>query len=94
MTDLIHFEASAIVGAKAKTGLVNVKFNDVEVQMDIAKTREVIGMLQNAMEAAISDGLFFTWLTDKMGFTWEQAGAALLDWREMRQGSRGVVRPH
>jgi hypothetical protein len=94
MADLINFEASAIVGAKAKTGLVNAKFNDVDIQMDIAKAREVIGMLQNAMEAAISDGLFFQWLTDKRGFTWEQAGEALLDWREMRQGSRGIVRPH
>jgi hypothetical protein len=62
-------------------------------QMDLDKAREVVAMLQGAIEAAISDELMFKFLTEKVGLDPEKASAALLDFREMRQGSRSTVYP-
>ena len=50
-------------------------------------------MLDAAIEAAVSDQLMFTFLTTKIGLSEHQAGAALLDFRELRQGARTVVFP-
>jgi hypothetical protein len=50
-------------------------------------------MLQAALEAAVSDTLLFAFLTTKVGLAPEQAAAALLDFRELRQGSRETVWP-
>jgi hypothetical protein len=63
-------------------------------QMDLDKAREVVGMLQQAIEAAVSDELLYRFLTTKVGLEPDKASAALLDFREMRQGSRDIVRPH
>ena len=41
----------------------------------------------------MSDGLLYRFLRDKIGLPDEAAGRALLDFREMRQGSRGTVYP-
>jgi hypothetical protein len=62
-------------------------------QMDLDKAREVVSMLQGAIEAAISDEFVYRFLTEKVGLKPEQAGAALVDFREMRQGSRDRVYP-
>lgn len=40
------------------------------------------------------DELFVTFLTTKLGITPAEASRALLDFRELRQGSRETVRPH
>lgn len=61
--------------------------------MDLDKAREVRGMLDGAIEAAVTDGLLMRFLTEKVGLDETRAGAALLDFREMRQGSRKVVYP-
>ena len=50
-------------------------------------------MLQGAIEAAVSDELMFKFLTQKVGMEHERAAAALLDFRELRQGSRETVSP-
>jgi hypothetical protein len=62
-------------------------------QMDLAKAREVVGMLQGAIEAATSDQMLFQFLTQTVGLGEDKASRALLDFRELRQGSRGVVHP-
>jgi len=60
-------------------------------QMDLAKAREVVGMLHGAIEAAVSDQMMFEFLQKQIGLEASQAAAAMADFREMRQGSKGVV---
>jgi hypothetical protein len=50
-------------------------------------------MLASAIEAAVSDQLIFRFLIQKVGLSEELAAAALLDFRELRQGSRDAVYP-
>lgn len=83
-----------VLSNRTEEGLVELSMNGQLAQMDLPKAREVIGMLQGAVEAAISDALMFKFLTERIGLAPEKAGAALLDFREMRQGSREIVRPH
>jgi hypothetical protein len=91
-TDLI---VSSLLSQRTKAGRVELSVNGQLTQMDLPKAREVVGMLQGAIEAAVSDQLLFAFLTGpNVGLTSEQAGAALLDFRELRQGSRDVVHPH
>lgn len=86
-------EIGTLLSQRTKNGMVEVAVNGERTQMDLDKAREVLGMLSGAVEAAISDQLIYQFLTAKVGLSNEQASAALLDFREMRQGSRDVVRP-
>jgi hypothetical protein len=88
-----RLSVASILSARTKQGMVNLSINGHDLQMDLDKTREVIGMLQAALEAAVSDTLLFAFLTTKVGLAPEQAAAALLDFRELRQGSRETVWP-
>jgi len=87
-------EVGSILSQREKRGKVELKLNGEVAQMDVAKAREVVQMLHEATEAAISDELLFTFLTTRVGIDPEKAGAALLDFRELRQGSRDTVRPN
>ncbi len=87
-------EVGTILSARTKCGMVEFVLNGEKAQMDIPKAREVLGMLAGGIEAAISDELIFTFLTKKIGLSEEAAGAALLDFRELRQGSRSTVFPN
>jgi hypothetical protein len=94
MADLVHFEVASIYGAHTQQGLVELTLNDHDkIQMDLPKAREIVGMLQGAIEAAISDELLWKFLTNKVGIKPEAAAVALLDFREFRQGSRKTVYP-
>lgn len=84
---------STILSSRTKAGRIEFAMNGELTQMDLDKAREVVGMLQGAIEAAISDELLYRFLTEKVGMEPERAGAALLDFRELRQGSRQVVQP-
>jgi hypothetical protein len=84
---------ATLYGAKTQTGLVELSMNGEITQMDLDKAREVVGMLQGAIEASISDALMVQFLREKVGLDVEQAGRALLDFREMRQGSKDRVHP-
>lgn len=88
-----RLEVASIFGWHTKQGLVELMVNGEKIQMDLSKAREVLGMLSQAIEAAVSDELLFRFLTTKIGLPDEQAGAALLDFRELRQGSRSTVYP-
>lgn len=85
---------NTLVSARTKTARIDFTMNGELTQMDLDKAREVVGMLQGAVEAAISDELLYRFLTEKIGMDPERAGMALIDFRELRQGSRDVVRPH
>jgi hypothetical protein len=84
---------STLLSSRDKTGRIDFTLNGELTQMDLDKAREVIGMLQGAVEAAISDELLYRFLTEKVGMEPERASMALLDFRELRQGSRQLVHP-
>ena len=84
---------STLLSSRNHTGRIDFTMNGELTQMDLDKAREVVGMLQGAIEAAISDELVYRFLTEKIGLEPERAGAALIDFRELRQGSRDRVHP-
>lgn len=88
-----RIEIGTILSHRTKQGMVELTLNGEKTQMDLDKAREVLGMLHGAIEAAISDTLIFQFFTEKVGLSEEKAAAALLDFRELRQGSRRVVYP-
>jgi hypothetical protein len=84
---------STLLSSRTKEGRVEFSLNGEIAQMDLPKAREVVGMLQSAIEAAVSDELVFKFLTTKIHLSAEAASAALIDFRELRQGSREIVYP-
>jgi len=84
---------STILSARTKMGMIEFSFNDAMSQWDLDKAREIHGMLGQAIEAAVSDTLIYQFLTTKIGLDNEQASRALLDFRELRQGSKDTLRP-
>jgi len=82
-----------LISSRTKRGLIEFVLNSELTRMDLDKAREVVSMLQNAIEAAISDELIYAFLTTKVGLDDAEAGQALLDFRELRQGSRETVHP-
>ena len=84
---------STLLSSRDRTGRIDFAMNGELTQMDLDKAREIVGMLQAAIEAAISDEFVFRFLTEKIGLKPEQASVALVDFREMRQGSRDRVHP-
>lgn len=90
---LTTIEVASILSHRTKGGMVEFTLNGEKTQMDLPKAREVIGMLQGAVEAAVSDELMFKFLTTKIGLSEPAAATALLDLRELRQGTRTTSWP-
>lgn len=87
-------EVGTILSQRTKQGMVELVLNGEKAQMTLDKAREVRQMLDGAIEAAVSDGLVYAFLTSpKIGLAENAAAAALLDFRELRQGSRSTVFP-
>lgn len=86
-------EIGSILSQRTKRGMVELALNNESTQMDLDKAREVVGMLQAAIEAAITDELIVGFFTAR-GLSIEDATRLLADFRELRQGSRDVVRAH
>jgi hypothetical protein len=84
---------STLLSSRTKEGRIDFTLNGELTQMDLPKAREVIAMLHAAVEAAVSDELVYKFLTTKIGLEPAAASAALVDFRELRQGSRGLVYP-
>jgi len=84
---------STLLSSRTQEGRIDFSLNGELTQMGLDKAREVVGMLQGAIEAAISDELMYRFLTEKVGMDPNEAGMALLDFRELRQGSRERVHP-
>ena len=85
---------STLLSSKTKTGRIDFQMNGELTQLDLDKAREIVGMLQGAIEAAISDELLYRFLTENVGMKPDVASVALLDFRELRQGSRDRVHPN
>ena len=96
--NLIEISISTILSDKTKEGKINfgLKEGDAEfvTQWDLAKAKHIRDMLTEAIEAAISDTLIFKFLVEKVGLDEQKAAMALLDFRELRQGTRGIYWPH
>jgi hypothetical protein len=84
---------STLLSSRTHEGRIDFTLNGELTQMDLDKAREVVGMLQGAIEAAISDELVYKFLTTRIGLEPLKASAALVDFRELRQGSRDTVYP-
>lgn len=90
-----NLEIASILSSRTKHGMVEIVLNGNRLLlMELPKAREVLAMLSTAIEAAVSDQLIYQFLTEKIGIDADRAGRALLDFRELRQGSRGPVNPH
>jgi len=87
------FEVSTIISSRTKEPMINVYIDGNRMQLELPKAREIRGLIDGAIEAAVSDALILRFLMEKVGLSEQQAGAALLDFRELRQGSRDTVRP-
>ena len=84
---------SSMLSSRTKKGRVELAVNGEVVQLDLDKARLIVDMLQDATEAAVSDELIYEFLTTKVGLDDERATMAVGDFREMRQGTRGLVNP-
>ena len=89
-----HIEVASLMSRRTKTGLVELTLNGERTQMDVCKAREVADMLLQAIEAATSDCAVWRLFTQRLGMTDAEASRALLDLRELRQGSPAAVIPH
>jgi len=84
---------SSSFGHRTERAYVEFTLNDQRTQMEPKKAREIGLMLLEAAEAAASDEIFVTLLA-RLGLTSVEArGRALLDLREIRQGTRDVSWP-
>lgn len=88
-----HITVGSLLSAATKEGRVEMAMDGALTQMDLSKAREVVGMLQGAIEAAATDQMLFAFLTSRVGLSPAEAARALLDFRELRQGTRGVAHP-
>lgn len=91
LTNLI---VTSLLSNRTKEGMVELALNSETTQMTLAKAREVVQMLQDGIEAAVTDQMLYTFLTTKIRLPDAAASAALGDFRELRQGSKSAVHPH
>lgn len=83
-----------ILSNRTKEGMVEFRINDELIaQFDIAKAKEIYHMFGEAIEAAVSDTLIYKFMREKVGMDEEKASRILLDFREIRQGTKGVAFP-
>jgi hypothetical protein len=92
-TRIDNLAFSTILSQRTKMGMIEFSFNDEMSQWDLDKAREIHRMLGEAIEAAVSDTLIHQFLVQKVGLDENKAAAALMDFRELRQGSRGTSQP-
>ena len=88
-----RIEIASILSNRTKQGLVELAIDDTKTQMTIDKAREVCQMLHQAIEAAITDTLIYQFMRERVGVDEDRAAQILLDFRELRQGSKSVVYP-
>lgn len=83
-----------ILSADTKQGIIELDINGQKIQLELDEARALRTMLDGAIEAAISDTLMFAFLTKRMGLSDDKAADVMLEFRELRQGTRSVAFPH
>lgn len=86
-------EIATILSHRTKQGVVEFMLNGEKTQWEIDKAKEIHRMLGEAIEAAVSDSLIYAFMTQRVGMSEDKASTVLLEFRELRQGSRGTVYP-
>lgn len=86
-------EISSMLSSKDWKGRLEFQIGGEVIQLDVRKAREVVQMFNEAIEAAITDEMMFTFLTTRMQLDEGRAAAVVFDMREVRQGARDVVNP-
>ena len=89
-----NIEVSTLLSSKDQTGRIDFALNGELTQMDLDKARLIVRILNEAIEAAVSDEMFYKFMVERIGMKPNQALAALVDFREIRQGSRESVNPN
>lgn len=90
----VHIEVGSIYGHDTARGLVELKIEgQMAQQMEPRKAIEIGTNMILAAEAAIGDEAHMRLMQDKVGLSREAAARFLLDLREFKQGSKGVVYP-
>jgi hypothetical protein len=99
----IDIQIASILSHRTKLGMVELQITEVnedgfpaqqiKTQFDIRKAREIRDMLSESIEAAISDTIIYKFMHERVGLDEERASMALLDFRQLRQGSKGTVYP-
>jgi len=98
----INIEIETILSNRTKKGMVNFKIEElvenevvktIVTQWDLTKARYIRDMLSSAIEAAVSDEMIYQFFIEKVKLDDARASQILLDFREIRQGSKGVINP-
>ena len=92
-TDITDITVSTLLSSRTKEGRVELSLNGELTQMDLVKAHTVVLMLMQAIEAAGTDQMLYQYLTERIGLEPEKASMVLLDFRELRHGSRERVYP-
>ena len=87
-TRIDNLAFSTILSQRTKMGMIEFSLNNEMSQWDLDKARQVHRMLGEAIEAAVSDTLIYQFFVEKVGMDPDKAAAVLLDFRDLRQGSR------
>jgi hypothetical protein len=88
-----NIQVASLLSNRTKEGRVELVINSERTQLDLDKARLVHRMLGETIEAATSDTLIWRFLVEKVGLDERRAASALLDFRELRQGSKEVINP-
>lgn len=84
---------TTILSHRTKEGMIDIELGGEKIlQFDIPKAKIVRDMLSEAIEAAISDAITWKFLTERVGMSEELTARALVDYRQLRQGTKGVRR--
>jgi len=86
-------EMGTIISATTGRARIEFQVGGELVQLDVDKAREIAHGFTEAIEAAISDELIHKFLVEKVKLSPEKAAMLLVDFRELRQGSKKAVNP-
>ena len=86
-------EIGTIISSTHGRARVEVQIGTEVAQWDIGDAKKINAMLTEAIEAAISDELIMKFLTEKVGLPADKCARLLIEFRELRQGSKGTVNP-
>ena len=89
----IKCEVKTLVAAASGEARVELMFGDFKIQLSVGSAKEVVQLLHEGIEAAISDELIFKFFTTRMNLPREQAVMVLRDFRVLRQGTEDTVFP-
>jgi hypothetical protein len=87
-----NVEIGTILSQRTKEGKINIfKDNEQIFQFSIKEASRIHKMLGEAIEAAVSDQIIYQFMREKVGVDDIKASMMLLEFRELRQGTRGTL---